>query len=134
MTLPTLEPFPSTFGDCGCQTRAGHRSYGSDSDRNTLEVSGSLQSFSARCKHYSSLFGFCEFIDFPSPGTIETEASPSTHCGWAKPSTNRLYFVRTNSGWSDLDNQISFASKHCKQSDPGTAGDWHKRSFCVLSD
>jgi hypothetical protein len=99
MTLPTLEPFRSTFGDCGCETRAGHRSYGSDSDRNTLEISGSLQSFSARCNHYSSLFGFCEFMDFPSIGTIETGASPSTHCGWAKPSTNRLYFVRTNSGW-----------------------------------
>jgi hypothetical protein len=129
MTLPTLEPFRSTFGDCGCKTRAGHRSYGSDSDRNTLEISGSLQSFSARCNHYSSLFGFCEFMDFPSIGTIETGASPSTHCGWVNRAPTAYISSERTADGSDVDNQISFTSKHCKQSDPGTAGDWHKRSF-----
>jgi hypothetical protein len=129
MTLPTLETFRSTFGDCGCKTREGHRSYVSDIDRNTLEVSGSLQSFSARCKHYSSLFGFCEFMDFPSIGTIETGAPPRHTAGGLKRAPTAYILSERTADGSDVDNQISFTSKHCKQSDPGTAGDWHKRSF-----
>ena len=129
LTLPTLETFRRTFGDCGCKTWEGHRSYVSYNDRNMFKVSGSLQSFSARCKHYSSPFGFCEFMDFPSLGTIETEALPPTHCGWAKPGTNRLYLSERTADASDLDNQISFTSNLCKRSDPGKAGDWYKRSF-----
>ena len=106
MTLPKLEPFRSTFGDCGCETRAGHRSYGSDSDRNTLEISGSLQSFSARCNHYSSLFEFCEFMDFPSIGTIETGAAPRNTAGGLNEQPTAYILLERAADGLDVDNQI----------------------------
>jgi len=134
MTLPTLEPFRSTFGDCGCKTRVGRRSYVFDGDRTGPEIPGSLQSFSARCNHYSSIFGFCEFVDFPSIGTIETGASPSTHCGWVNRAPTAYILSERTAEGSDVDNQISFTSNTANDQIPARPEIGTSAVFSVLSD
>jgi hypothetical protein len=129
MTLPTLEPFRSTS-----VTAVVRRERGTEVTYPT--VIGIRSRFPVLCnplvRGVSTIPHSSDSVNlwtFHRLGRSKPVRPPRHTAGGLKRAPTAYILSERTADGSDVDNQISFTSKHSKQSDPGTAGDWHERRF-----